>query len=163
MDPGLSDSRFLVLHHIGLRHAQEIPKPWTFPQTSSGSVPGISFYSITKEKRYSKARTLTGIIGGCLRLDAEGRVISLYSFYKTEWRELWDSFSREKLLSFLYVFSFLILASIRHWEWQCYGLNICVSLKLHIEALAPNMIVSGVGAFGRQLSLAEVMRVESPL
>lgn len=56
MHPGLSDSKFFVLYHTGLRHPQEIPKPWPLSQSSSRLSHSISFLSITKDKRCSKQR-----------------------------------------------------------------------------------------------------------
>lgn len=41
----------------------------------------------------------------------------------------------------------------------CYGVNVCTLSNSYVEALTPNMMVFGDGAFGRWLSLSEVMRV----
>ena len=44
----------------------------------------------------------------------------------------------------------------------CYGLNICVPPNSCVEDLTPNVMVLGGGAFGRQVGLDEVIRVEPP-
>ena len=40
-------------------------------------------------------------------------------------------------------------------EDTCYGLNVCILLNSYAEALAPNIIVFGSEAFGRELGLDE--------
>lgn len=50
MDPGLSYSKSFVLHLLGLRHAQEIPKTWSLSQFFLQGGHSISFHSISKEK-----------------------------------------------------------------------------------------------------------------
>ena len=40
-------------------------------------------------------------------------------------------------------------------EGTCYRLNVCIPLNSYTEALAPNVIVFGCEAFGRELGLDE--------
>ena len=55
---------------------------------------------------------------------------------------------------------------LRRTETTCYGLNFCVPCphpcSLHTRSLTPNVMVFGGGAFGRWISLDEVMGVEPP-
>lgn len=44
-------------------------------------------------------------------------------------------------------------------ESLCYGLNVCVPSDSYIEALSPNEMAFGDGAFERCLDLNEAMRV----